>query len=340
MEEEKIENGFFKRVWYSVAKLEKYPNMAAEGVPKAFNYFAKIILIFTIIFSVCLMYQTYNAIQDGIEVLKNSFPEFSYKNNNLNLENDTKKVEYDLDIGKVIIDTNEKEEADINNYANSINSGIIVLKDKVILKNISTLGSSVYKYEDFLSQAGIREFSKQSLIEYVNSTKMIRVYFSIFITIFIYSFAIYFISILFNIFIISIFGYLTSLLTKIKMRYAAIFNLSVYAMTLSIIMQIIYITINMFIDFNITYFQVAYISVASIYLVAAIFMIKSDFIKKQLELTKIMEIQKNINKESDQEQKEDKPKEDEKENNQEQPKDEENNDKKTDGPEEPEGSQA
>ena len=124
------------------------------------------------------------------------------------------------------------------------------------------------------------------------------------------------------------------------MRYQAVFSMSIYALTLSIILNMIYILINIFFDFEIKYFQVMYTAIAYICLAAAIFMIKSDFIKKQLELTKIMEIQKNINKESDQEQKEDEPKEDEKENNQEQPKDEENNDKKTDGPEEPEGSQA
>ena len=30
--------GFFKKVWYSITKIEKYPNMAMEGLGNAFIY--------------------------------------------------------------------------------------------------------------------------------------------------------------------------------------------------------------------------------------------------------------------------------------------------------------
>lgn len=341
MEEERLKKGFFRRVWYSITKLEKYPNMAAEGVPKAFDYFAKIILIFAIIFSLCLIYQTYNMMKEGITFLKEDFPEFSYNDNTFKLENDIQKSIYDLEIGKIIIDTNDKTDIEINNYIDSINnenSGIIILKDKIVLKNVVTSGDISYKYEDLSNQTGIKEFTKQNIIEYVNSPEIIKLYLSLFITICMYSFVLYFISILFNIFMISIFGYLTSILTRIKMRYAAILNLSIYAMTLSILMEIIYVTINIFIDFNITYFQVAYISVASIYLVAAIFMIKSDFIKRQAEINKIIEVQKEVNKQTS-------PNEEEKRNEEDKPNDGDEEEPKEEGenkkkPEEPEGSQA
>ena len=64
-----------------------------------------------------------------------------------------------------------------------------------------------------------------------------------------------------------------------------------------------------------------YISVATIYLFAAIFIIKDDFIKQQAELMKIIEVQKQVRKEMDEkpeEQKDDskdKEKEDKKKEN-------------------------
>ena len=124
----------------------------------------------------------------------------------------------------------------------------------------------------------------------------------------------------------SVFGYFASLFAKIKMRYAAIFNMSIYAITLSTLLNAIYIAIRLFIDFDINYFEIMYISVATIYLFAAIFIIKDDFIKQQAELMKIIEVQKQVRKEMDEKpeeqkddskdkEKEDKKKENEKKEN-------------------------
>ena len=41
--------GFFKKVWYSMTKFEKYPEMAAFGVPRALLYLAKLLIIFSIV---------------------------------------------------------------------------------------------------------------------------------------------------------------------------------------------------------------------------------------------------------------------------------------------------
>ena len=126
--------------------------------------------------------------------------------------------------------------------------------------------------------------------------------------------------------ILSALGYITTIIARLKMRFPAIFNMAVYSLTLSLILNIIYIAVNIFIDFNITYFQVMYTSVAYIYLVAAIFIIKSEFMKKQAELMKIIEEQEKVKQENrteepqepqepKEEEKQEKPKEEEKDNN-------------------------
>lgn len=340
MEEQEIKKGFFRRMWYSITKLEKYPNMAAEGVPKALNYFAKLVFIFVIVFSLGLVYQTYKMINEGTKFLQNEFPEFSYKDDTFKLENDTQTGMYDTEIGKIIIDTNDKTEEEINQYINSIDnetSGIIILKDKLIIKNIAVSGSINYNYKDLSEQMNVKEFNKQDVINYVNSSQMVTLYVSIFGTILIYSFVLYFISMFMNVIMISLFGYLTALLARIKMRYAAIFNMSVYAITLSTLLEMLYLVINIFIDFTITYFQVAYVSIACIYLVAAIFIIKSEFIKKQAELTKIIEVQKEVKKEIKEDKEPDDKKPKEKEPEKKEPKNKEKKDNDTD---EPAGSEA
>ena len=116
---------------------------------------------------------------------------------------------------------------------------------------------------------------------------MIVFYISLFLALLLYSFITYLLSILWNVVILSIFGVMATWFAKIKMRYAAIFNMSVYAISLSVLLNIAYMILNIFVDFEIKYFQVMYIAVAAIYLIAAIFIIKSEFMKKQIELQKL-----------------------------------------------------
>lgn len=347
-----LKTKFLKKVWYSITKIERYPEMAAQGFGKAISYIAKIIVILAIILCLGIVYKTNNLVQDGANYLQNQFPEFSYKENKLNV-NSENAITINQDnsmIGKVIIDTNTDDEQKINEYINDINQngqGVIVLKDKLILKSQGVVGNINYEYNEIFNQIGIKEFTKQDVINYVHSAKIINLYISIFLTLFIYSFIMYFLTTLSNAVFLSLFGYLTTWIAKIKMRYVAIFNMSVYALTLSTILNIIYIAINIFVKFNMQYFQVMYIAVAAIYLVAAIFILKVDFTKKQAELMKIAEAQELIKKQLEKEEEqrkekqekdgkeEDKPTSKEKKSNKEKKKDRDNN-----SGEEPEGSNA
>ena len=97
------------------------------------------------------------------------------------------------------------------------------------------------------------------------------------------------------------------------MRYVAVFNMAVYALTLSVILNILYVAINIFTTFNMEYFQVMYIAVATIYLVAAILILKNRIYEKQMELMKIAEaqdiIRKQLEEKDKQEETKDKPEE-------------------------------
>ena len=47
---------FFKKVWYSITKFEKYPELAALGVKKALIYFTELIVIFCVIYTGSYVY--------------------------------------------------------------------------------------------------------------------------------------------------------------------------------------------------------------------------------------------------------------------------------------------
>ena len=47
--EEKMNKGFFKKIWYSITKFEQYPVMAAEGIKTATRYLLILITLVTIV---------------------------------------------------------------------------------------------------------------------------------------------------------------------------------------------------------------------------------------------------------------------------------------------------
>lgn len=330
--EEKIKTKkmkFFKRLWYSISKIEKYPDMAAEGFKRALGYLVKIVMLLTLVISAGMIYQTNTLVQKGINYLNNEFPEFTYKDGMLSVASETElKINQEkFPIGEVIVDTNTEDEQKVNQYINELTEngeGVVVLKDKLIVKNSSVVGTINYSYKDTFEQMGITEFNKQDVIDYTNGSGMIKLYASLFLTIFVYSFIMYFLTTISNVVLLSIFGFITTLIAKIRMRYVAIFNMSVYAITLSVILNMIYIGVNVFVPFSMEYFQVMYVAVAAIYLVAAILILKSDFIKKQAELMKIAEAEEIIKKENEEEKREEP---DNKENKNDKKDDEENKSK-------------
>lgn len=326
--------GFFKKLWYSITKIEKYPEMATEGVPRAFIYLLKIVAIFVIISCLCSIYQLNTIVKQGVEYLKNDFPEFSYKDGILDVQSDEPIIyEDNPQFGMMFIDTKTDDETKINEYIDSImqsGNGVIVLKNKIIIKTQAVTATAIYEYTDLFGQMGLSEFNKAQLIEYISSSQVYSLYLSVFVMLFIYTFMIYFLNILTYVLFISIFGAIANIITKLKMRYAAIFNMSVYAITLSTILYMIYILINAFVPFEVKYFELMYISVATIYLIAAIFIIKAEFIKKQSEIVAIGKVQQQVRKELEDEKEEKQKEEKEKEERKQKDKDKEEKEEKKD----------
>lgn len=209
---EYLKMNFFKMIWYSITKFEKYPEMAALGVKKAIVYFTKIMLIFSILYTLSYVYSTNNSRESDTNI-------------------STRMIEQ-------LLDNYEYNEEQRNELMYTINE---------------TLGNGII------------------------AVLFISIFISVYLTT------------LLDVLTLSVFGLLTCFVAKIKINYKAVFNMSIYAITLSIVLRMIYTVITMLTEFKIKYYDIMYSGISYIILAAAIFMIKSDVIKQQLQLMKIIE---------------------------------------------------
>ena len=169
----------------------------------------------------------------------------------------------------------------------------------MVMKTLDTKTSMTY--EDISKNQNINGLSKQQILDYTNSSTMILIYITFFVITIVFGLIAYSIQILLDIFLLSIIGLIMSKIAAVKLKYKEIFNMSIYALTLSIVLYLIYICVNITTGFTIKYFDLAYEIISYIYIITAILMIKSDLIKQQIEIGKIVEEQKKVREEKKQE---------------------------------------
>lgn len=326
---------FFKRLKNAITNFDEYQKFSQEKLGTAIKYFLKLMLIFSILISGFLTARMYKE----IETIKTSFaeecPDFRIENNTLLIEGENKKYEKDIGyetLGLIV----DSENTDLTEEQNGQYQRIIAFyKDRMIMKTMDTKTSMTY--EDISKNQNINGLSKQQILDYANSNEMLVIYSIFFVVTIIFVFIAYSIQILLDIFLLSIIGLIMSKIAAVKLKYKEVFNMSIYALTLSIVLYLIYICVNISTGFTIKYFDLAYQIISYIYIVTAILMIKSDLIKQQIEVGKIIEEQKKVREEKKQEDnEEEKPKEDKKEKKEKK----EKKDKEEKEPENPEGSQA
>ena len=342
MEAEKNKNiNFFKKVWYSITKFEKYPDMAAEGVYKAIKYITILMIVLSIFLTISSLIESKKMVTDLSQYIQDNIPDFSYQDGKVSMDIEQPilldNIQYN-GIDYIIINPNLENDTDKDSYKNEngkIGTTVYFFKNQIILENKNENGekqTQEYTYQDFIqsyTQENITQFNKEELVDYLRSEKMNLFYIR-------YSMSIIIYLVLMNIIVglldsveLAVLGWITSLTARIKMRFTAIFNMAIYSLTLSIILNCIYVIINYFTDFTIEYFSIAYITIAYVYLAASIFIIKDDYLKKQEIVEKIKQEQEKVReeikeqerqKEEKKEKKEKEEKKEEKENNNEEPK--------------------
>ena len=96
---------------------------------------------------------------------------------------------------------------------------------------------------------------------------------------------------------LGVLGFIIARVARMAIPYKATFKMAIHALTLPIILRLIYIVVNSLTGFEIRYFSLMYTAISSIYIIVAILMIKTDIIGMQMELMRLHEEQTKIKEE-------------------------------------------
>ena len=303
MEEKKL--SFLKKLRISIFDFDSYQNLAAEKISRTIGYIALLMVILSVVISLAYTYQFAGMISDVRNYISSEVAEINFKDYNITIVPNNGEEITEIDVNdvinaKIIINTQTTDEEKIQNSINTINSaenGILILKDRIIIKNSIYANPIEYSIEDICKEYNINVINKDTVLEMLSSNEIKTLYLMFFGIMAFYMFIVYLSSLLIDILLLSLLAYVVARISGLRLKYSAIYNIATYALTLPIILNIIYAAVNILTGFTIEYFRIMYTTIASIYIITAILMIKSDVIKKQLEFNKIIEEQERIKQE-------------------------------------------
>lgn len=303
---EKSENlNFLKKIKIAIFNLEKYGQLITEKLNKTIKYIIILAIFCSIFISVLDTWNIVKMIDKGMNYIINEVPNFEVKDGQISFDKQFYGYDEEYNVKVLSINKNNLTDDELEKYGKD-EKVLILLKDKIIFNMYGNY--TEYSYNNIKQLLNINQINKQGIIELYNENGG---NFGIAVSIFTTMLLIYFIAnvyeILFYGFIVAVFGYLVAQIGKIKIRFSTSFTLAIYSLTLSIILNLIYIIQYNFTRFEIPYFDILYLGIAYIYIVAAILIIKTDLIKQVMELQKIqLEQNKTLNeieKKSDEEDK-------------------------------------
>lgn len=315
-EEKKV--SFWRKIVISIKDFETYIELAASKAKTTLLYIMGLIAIFTVAVTAIFIYDMSRQVDEVRNYIENEISEILYENGILQIA-DNKPIIIENEgnmINKVIIDTSEIENIKEEEYINKVKettNGILILRDKIILKSAASSALISYSYNEFMQMYGVDNFDKTYILEQFSGTNILIIYIVMFMVAYLYLYIIYFINILLNILLLATIGNFTAILLRLRLRYSAMCNIAAYSLTLPVILNIIYVLLNTFTGLYIKYFDIMYIAISYIYIITTILLIKADMIKKGKELAKIIEEQEKVRQEMERQKEEEKQKEEQRE---------------------------
>ena len=152
------------------------------------------------------------------------------------------------------------------------------------------------------------EISKTGLISLIEE-KRVQIDFTIFASLFGITYVIYIVSTIIDALALSLLVIIISKMAKIPLKYSQCITVAISALTLPIILNLIYNCANILTGFYMTYFQIMYTLISYIYIVAVILIMKSDLIKKRQLIKATIEVKKLEQEQENKETKEEKKEE-------------------------------
>lgn len=306
---------FLGRIKRSIFNVEKYGEYLLEKTSIAVKYFFGIVLIISLVLAAVSTYHFSGIVNKAYSYVKNELPEFTYANGKVTFAKSVEGYDEDMDLYNIISADGEISDGVKENYKEKVKDytyAIILLQDEVIVLESGEFME--LSYTDIESSYDISITNKSDLVESLDSIGEYGINTTYFIAAVLSLYIANIITYIADVLMVCIFGYLVAKMVGIPLTVGKTFVLSIYALTLSIILSTIYSVVYSLTGFVIEYFDIMYLLVSYIYIIAAILIIKSDLIKQQMELQKIYKVEKEVKKELEEqrENKEKDEKEDEK----------------------------
>ena len=281
MEDKKTGIHFFKKVWYSITKINKYEEMRKDWIVKSIKYILTLILLISIVLAIFETISQISISNKAISYLDEKLPKMKFKDNSLSIEgedavilNDDEFKEY-FKNAVVINPLLEKQEA-VDQYkdlATEKNDVLVFLNDKyIVITNKYNPESEkeeriqAFNYSEisdkYIKDKSI-EYTKTHLIEYLRNHSSVSYYFAQFWVIYLVMITlIYFVYIV----IISVGLWLVTKLTKFKWTFKESLMNTIYASTLSIIVYVTYMILSYYTRFSISFMDVINLALIFVYL--------------------------------------------------------------------------
>lgn len=275
---------FFTKLRISIINFEHYHIIAADGPKNAIYYLLKLMLIFTIILTCFLTFKINITIKSLVNYTKSNIPNFSISDNQFKIDSDKPIIISNNDSMKlkIVMTNDDNSEQYIENEENEQDNLIVIAKNDVLIKN-GYSGLIKRSYKDLNEVININGIDKNKVISnLLNNNLIILVYIYVFIGIFL----MYFMSTLIDILALSLVGYFIARSIGLPLKYSSIFAMATSAMSLPIILILLYIIVNVSTGFTIPNFQVMYTIISYIYLITSIFIMRSNLLKKNINVTK------------------------------------------------------
>ena len=278
METEKI--GFFKRIKMAIFNLEKYSIFANEKFSKALKYLFLLVIIVTICLAITSTLQLSKEAGKLIDFVKSEeFPNFELKDDKLNSDKIINAYDEEYN-SRMIIDTSEDVSSEkLESYKKDCRNAdysVIMLKDKIIYRFDKTLENGMETtYNNVTSLIGAKDLTKASLVkDYLNKDNLSKLKAVLGVYAFITILLMNILTLLEDIIIVGVFGWIASKIAKVSLRIGQTMSLAIYSLTLSIILSATYSIVYSFTGFEIKYFEIMYMIIAYIYIVASIMIMK------------------------------------------------------------------
>lgn len=339
MEENNNAMDFFKRIKYAIFKVEKYGEFLEEKPSVSIKYMFTLLLIVSLIITIITTLGLISLIKQGESYIKTELNDFSFENNKLYFNGNQEAYDAKTDF-TFVANTTEISNEQLSEYKNKAYDSeyaIILLNNKILLKVNDSLNE--FLYEEINKDNQISTLNKADLIKFIDANGSTKIGMSIFGIVGISSYLAEIASVAMNIILLFVFGFLMCKIVSVPLKSYSIFNISIYSITLSVLLGFIYTVTNYYTGLTIQYFDSVYLVIAYIYLISAILIIKSDLIKQKIELEKIKDVQKDVAKEIEEQKEKDENKEEKKQENDDKKSDKENKTPEEQENTEPDGSE-